>query len=145
MRAFALALVVAATSSTALAQGPGVAIWGQGPRETLAPSVPGNAREVAENAIKHGLAEPGSAKFRDVRASEVAQARQGPFTDPVQGPVSIVCGEVSSQGGKGDASPYAWFFVAIKHGHVLWSNTDGASGPGDAYYSCKGAGLASQG
>jgi hypothetical protein len=104
-------------------------------------TVPAGAVKEAEDAVRKALGEADSAKFRTVQAVEVAEVRRAPFEEPVDGPVSIVCGQFGSPPGAGPAG-YAWFFVAIKRGQVLWVTSDkGGAGPGDAYYSCRGANL----
>jgi len=75
----------------------------------------------------------------------VASVKHGPFAERVDGPVSIVCGQYNPKGPVGGDGGYAWFFVAIKHGHVLWTADDVSAGTDEAYESCKGAGLADQG
>ncbi len=69
--------------------------------------------------------------------------RRGAFGDRIPGPISIVCGQYRTRTATGGYSDYSWFFVAIKHGQVLWADVDKASdGPGNGYYGCKNAGLA---
>lgn len=145
MRAFVVALVLAAAAGAACAQGPGTGNTGSEIQERVpAPTVPGGAKQQAIAAIKQGLDNSDSARFKSVRTSEVATIRHGPFADPIDGPVAIVCGQVSTADSAGAQGPYVWFFAALKRGQILWTATDNAAdGAGDAYYSCKGAGLAS--
>jgi hypothetical protein len=103
-------------------------------------TVPASATKQAEDAVRRDLGDPAGAKFRDVRAAEVASVRHAAFEEPVQGPVSIVCGQVGVPNAAGGYGGYSWFFVAIKRGQILWDAAD-KDGPGDAYLSCKGAGL----
>ncbi len=105
---------------------------------------PGGARKQAEIAIRQGLADPAAAQFRAERATEVASVKRGAFGSRIEGPVSIVCGQYNAKDRTGAYGGYAWFFVAIKRGVVLWSDVDtAADGAGAGYYGCKGAGLAS--
>jgi hypothetical protein len=105
-----------------------------------APAPPGT-RKQAEETIKHGLGDPDSVLFRAEGVSQAASVKHGAFGDRIAGPVSIVCGQYNAGGQTG---AYAWFFVAIKHGEVLWADVDeAAAGPGSGYYGCKNAGLAS--
>jgi len=98
-------------------------------------------RKQAEETIKHGLGDPDSVLFRAEGVSQAASVKHGAFGDRIAGPVSIVCGQYNAGGQTG---AYAWFFVAIKHGEVLWADVDeAAAGPGSGYYGCKNAGLAS--
>jgi hypothetical protein len=139
MRALIAALVVVAVPVAASAQGPALT----GPeirRRVETHTVPAGAVKEAEDAVRKALGEADSAKFRVVQAAEVAAVRRAPFEEPVDGPISIVCGQFGSPGA--GASGYAWFFVAIKRSQVLWVTSDkGGAGPGDAYYSCRGANL----
>ena len=140
MRAWIMALALVGAAGTASAQGAGTAITGGGVRESLTPTVPANARSQAEAAIKHDLNQPNGVAFRAVKAAEVASVSHGPFAPPIEGPVSIVCGQYGPKDGKG---AYSWFFVALKRGHVLWATDDTTSGtPDEAHDSCVGAGLA---
>jgi hypothetical protein len=108
------------------------------------PPVPPSARKQAEETIKHGLTDPDSVQFRDEGVSQAASVKRGAFGERIGGPVSIVCGQYNARGQTGGYDGYSWFFVAIKHGEVLWSEYDQASdGLGAAYNSCKNAGLAS--
>jgi hypothetical protein len=144
MRALIAALVIAGAAGAASAQGDEPPGGGADVREKLpTPWAPSGAPKQAEDAVKHALGDPAGVRFRAVRAIEVASVRRSAFEAPVDGPLSFVCGEYSSQEHNGDYGGYAWFSVAIKRGHVLWTTPDDASdGPGVAYYSCKGAGLA---
>jgi hypothetical protein len=142
MRALILALVMAAAAGAACAQAETGEANGD-VRSSLTPTVPGNARQQAEDAIRRNLSDPSGATFRNVKAVEVASIKHSAFETPVNGPVTLVCGQYSSQDRKGDDAGYAWFLVAIKRGHILWTTSDSAFGdPGQAYYSCQGAGLA---
>ena len=108
------------------------------------PPVPPSARKQAEETIRQGVADPGSIQFRDEGVSQAASVKRGAFGERIAGPVSIVCGQYNARGQTGGYDGYSWFFVAIKHGEVLWSEYDQASdGLGAAYNSCKNAGLAS--
>jgi hypothetical protein len=108
------------------------------------PPVPPSARKQAEEAIRSGQPDPGSVQFRDEGVSQAASVKRGAFGERVAGPVSIVCGQFNAHGQTGSYEGYSWFFVAIKHGEVLWSEYDQVSdGLGAAYNSCKNAGLAS--
>jgi len=142
MRALILAVVVGAAAGVAVAQDNG-APSGTIRTDTPPPRPPASARKQAEEAIRHGLADPGSAQFRSERSSEVESVKRGAFGERIAGPISVVCGQFSSRDQSGGQGGYAWFFVAIKHSEVLWSDVDQASdGPGVAYAGCKGAGLA---
>jgi len=133
----ALALVGVAGAGQAAV---GTAITGGEVRETLTPTVPASARQQAEDAIKADLRDQPSVTFRAVKAVELASLRHGAFTPLIEGPVSVVCGQYSSQDPNG---AYAWFFVAIKRGHVLWTTTDAPSGPSEeAHDSCTAVGIA---
>ena len=108
------------------------------------PPEPGGVRKQAENTIRQGLADPDSAQFRAIGVSQATSVKRGAFGERIAGPVSVVCGQYNARGQTGGYDGYSWFFVAIKHGQVLWADVDHASdGPGVAYYGCKGAGLAS--
>jgi hypothetical protein len=109
------------------------------------PPAPAGVRKQAEGAVKDGLASEGSAQY-DFRAEGVRVAtsvKHGAFGQRVAGPVSVVCGQYNARNRTGGDSGYAWFYVAIKDGQVLWADLDEGSDSGVAYYSCKGAGLAS--
>jgi hypothetical protein len=108
------------------------------------PREPGGVRKQAENAIRHSLTDPDSAQFRAVGVSQATSVKRGAFGERISGPVSVVCGQYNARGQTGGYDGYSWFFVAIKHGQVLWADVDhAADGPGVAYLGCKGAGLAS--
>jgi hypothetical protein len=142
MRSLILALLLAGVAGVAVAQDNG-APSGTIRTDAPPPRPPASARKQAEEAIRHGLADPDGAQFRSERTSEVASVRRGAFGERIAGPVSVVCGQFSSRDQTGGQSGYAWFFVAIKHGEVLWSDVDrAADGPGVAYAGCRGAGLA---
>ena len=134
MRSLILALAVAAVAGSASAQG-STTIWGGGVRTSMTPTVPASAYGQAKEAVKWDTGDL-NASFRDVKASEVASARHGPLAESIDGPISIVCGEYA----KDSQSDYRWFFVAIKRGKVLWIAAKSGQ-PGEAYASCKGAGL----
>ena len=143
MRVLILALAIAGAAGSANAQSTAVTS-GQGEVELPlpTPSVPNGARQQGEDAIKHDLGDPDSLKFQAVRVKEVKSVKHGAFAQPIDGPVSIVCGQYNARNRTGGDSGYAWFFVAIKQGQVLWTAADKSSGgPGEAYYSCEGAGL----
>jgi hypothetical protein len=139
MRALILALAIAGAAGAANADG--FVSNGQGevqlPLPT--PTVPSGARQQAEDAIKYDLGRPDSISFRNVMALEVASVRHGAFAQSIDGPVAVVCGQYDSRDRASSAS--GWFFVAIKQAHVLWTATDISGAPGEAYYSCDGAGL----
>jgi hypothetical protein len=108
------------------------------------PREPGGVRKQAESTVKQSLADPDSAQFRAEGVSQATSVRHGAFGERIAGPVSVVCGQYNARGQTGGYDGYSWFFVAIKHGQVLWADVDhAADGPGVAYYGCKGAGLAS--
>ena len=107
------------------------------------PPAPGGVKKVAEDAVRAGLAPPSAAEFRDVGTQVVSSVRKGPFDDRIPGPVSIVCGRYAATGASGAKPSYAWFFVPIKHSKILWTVVDAPTdSQGDAYLSCKNAGLA---
>ena len=107
------------------------------------PPAPRGVRKEAEDAVTAGLKDPSAAEFREVGTQVVTSVRQGPFADPVPGPVSIVCGQYALRRADGGKPSYAWFFVPIKHSQILWRTVDPPSNAqGDAYLSCKNAGLA---
>jgi len=142
MRAIVVALAIAGAAGAAGAQDNG-APGGSIRVDIPPPPVPGGARKQAEHAVREGLADPTSAAFRAEHVIEVESVKHG-FGPPIDGPVSVVCGQYASSDGKGGQSGYSWFFVAIKHGQVLWADVDsGDESPGAGYYGCKGAGLAS--
>jgi hypothetical protein len=141
MRALVLALAIAGAAAAASAQDNGAPAGAIKVEHPPAP-VPGGARKQAEAAIRQGLPDAESTQFRGERVSEVESVGHG-FGPRIDGPVSIVCGQYSTRNSAGASSAYAWFFVAIKHGQVLWSDVDETDGPGNGYYGCKNAGLAS--
>jgi hypothetical protein len=109
-----------------------------------APREPGGVRRQAENTIRQGLADPAGVEFRREGVTQATSVKHGDFGERIAGPVSVVCGQYNSRDQTGGFRGFAWFFVAIKHGQVLWADVDGgADDPGAAYYGCKGAGLAS--
>jgi len=134
MRALIVALAIAGAAGAASAT---TVNSGDAPLSGLTPTPPSNAREQAEHAIKDDLGDPDNVTFRVVRVMAAASVKRGAFATPIDGPVSIVCGQFSSRGRTGGDSGYSWFFVAIKRGHVLWTSR----GPDEAYYSCENAGL----
>jgi hypothetical protein len=143
MRALVLALVIAGAAGVASAALPTINS-GEVPIPAPTPKAPDGVREQAEAAIKRDLGDPDSTTFRAVRAMEAKSVRHGPFAQPVDGPVSVVCGQYKLQDRAVGATDYYWFFVAIKRGQVLWTALDMASsGFDEAFESCKGAGLAS--
>ena len=111
------------------------------------PPAPGGVKKAAEDAVIAGLSGQAHADFLDVGTQVVSSVRRGPLDDRISGPVSIVCGRYAARNAAGNvgagAKPsYAWFFVPIKHSKVLWTVVDQpADAPGDAYQSCKNAGL----
>jgi hypothetical protein len=139
MRAVILALaLVGVAGAVHAAVGP--TISGDDVRETLTPTVPAGVRQQAEEAIKADLRDQPVVTFRAVKAVELASLRHGAFTPLIEGPVSVVCGQYSSQDPNG---AYAWFFVAIKRGHVLWTTTDAPAGSDEeAHDSCTAVGVA---
>ena len=145
MRALVLALAIAGAATAANA---GVAVaTGQSdalPVAAPTPRAPDGVRQQAIDAIKHDLGDQGGATFRVVQVKEAAAVRHGPFAQRVDGPVSIVCGQYNARGPTGHDGAYAWFFVAIKQGRVLWTADDVSAGSDEAFYSCKAAGLADQ-
>ena len=145
MRALILALAIAGAATAANA---GVAVaTGQSdavPIPAPTPRALDGARKQAEDAIRHDIGDTDGAGFRAVQVKEVASVRHGPFSERIDGPVSIVCGQYKSPGGTAASNYYSWFFVAIKEGHVLWAADDVSAGSDEAFYSCKGAGLADQ-
>jgi hypothetical protein len=140
MRALIAAVAIAAVPGATLAQGVPTGPEIRHPMRTF--TTPSGARKQAEGAILHELGDPADVKFREERAREVASVRRGAFQEPIAGPVSIVCGQYGLRDAAGGYAGYAWFFAAIKRGQVLWTISDkDPADPGDAYYSCKGAGL----
>ncbi|HEX3407410.1 MAG TPA: hypothetical protein VHS81_09250 [Caulobacteraceae bacterium] len=103
---------------------------------------PGGVRQQAEDAVKAQLPGASSVAFHGVATQVVTSVRRG-FEDRIAGPVSIVCGQYATKDPEGGPLRQAWFFVPIKHSKILWSDVDPpGQGPGDAYLSCKNAGLA---
>jgi hypothetical protein len=140
MRAVVLALAVAGLAGGANAQ-MSTGSWGGGVQHQVSPTVPAGALKQAEEAVRQAHGNPPGAAFRTVKAIEVATVKQSAFANPIDGPASVVCGQYTS--GDPASADYFWFFVAIKHGKVLWITSDTPSNsPGDAYYSCQSAGLA---
>ncbi|HEY1751917.1 MAG TPA: hypothetical protein VGG29_11665 [Caulobacteraceae bacterium] len=128
--------VAGMAGSAASAQGPGTTVWGGGVETSRAPTAPASARPRAEAEIRKEIGDEG-ATFRSVKASAVASIRHGGLGGPIDGPVSVVCGQYAKQG----QSDYSWFFVAIKRGEILWTASAVTGQPGEAYASCEGAGL----
>ena len=141
MRALILGIAIAGVASAAVAQftdAPNGSIRMEKPQAAPA----GSARKQAEDAVRHTLTDPDTAQFRSEKLKLADSAQHGPFSQPIAG-VSIVCGQYSSRAPTGGAGDYSWFFVAVKHGQVLWADVDqAADGPGVAYSGCKGAGMA---
>jgi hypothetical protein len=143
MRALTIALAVAAAAGTASAQqdpsDPGIRLT----NPTL--PAPAAARKQAENTIRALIADPDDAKFRDESAKVAMSVKHYALDEPIDGPVSVVCGQYALRFPAGGYAGYAWFFVAIKQSQVLWSDVDDANvgGPHVAYNACKAAGLAS--
>jgi hypothetical protein len=142
MRPLIVALAFAAAAGAASAQqdpsDPGIRLT-----DSAAPT-PIGAHKQAENAVRALIFNPGEAKFRNEAAKVAATVKHYAFDEPTEGPVSIVCGQYALHLPSGGYAGYAWFFVAIKHGQVLWSDIDDANpgGPRVAYGACKGSGLA---
>jgi hypothetical protein len=142
MRAVILALAIAGAAGAASAQISLGVSGGEVPHQ-VSPTVPAGAVKQAKEAIQQAHGDREDVAFRAVRAIEVASVKQGAFSAPIDGPVAVVCGQVSAGDPGAASTDYYWFFVAIKRGHILWTAEDKPSNsPGDAYYSCKGAGLA---
>ena len=143
MRALIVALAIAVSPGAASAAAP--LVDGQGENVPVpAPTfkVPDGARAQAEAVIKRDLGDPDSTTFYAVRAMEAESVRHGDFAQPIDGPVSVICGQYKIRDRTVGDTGYYWFFVAIKQGHVLWTAFDmPSSGFDEAYYSCKGAGL----
>jgi hypothetical protein len=137
MRALIAALAIAAAAGSASAMGPGTGMGGDDVPHSITPTVPANARKVAEDAVKHDVGDDGL-KFRAVGASLVVSLRRGMFSEPIEGPLALVCGEYQKQG----QTDYSWFFVAMKHGKVLWTTDQTSDNADDAHDSCAAAGLA---
>jgi hypothetical protein len=122
--------------------------WGPGgqTRFTKPPSsgpAPGGVRQQAEDAVKAQLTGIADVGFHDVATQVVTSVRHGAFEDRIPGPISIVCGRYTTTDPTGGPLRQAWFFVPIKHSKVLWTAVDPVTpDPGEAYYSCKNAGLA---
>lgn len=143
MRAFVLALAIAGAAVAASAQDNSDGVPSGAIRvEKAPPPVPGGARKQAEGVIRAGRTDPDSTLFRAERVIEAELVGHG-FGPRIEGPVSIVCGQYNARDRSGAYGGYAWYFVAIKHGQVLWADVDETGAPGPGYYGCKGAGLAS--
>jgi hypothetical protein len=143
MRALILALAIAGAAGAASAQQDTADQNGEVRFEAPIPAAPTGVRKQAEDTVRKGLVDPDGAEFRGVGVDEVASVKRGAFGQRIPGPVSVVCGQYDSRDRSGGHGGYAWFFVAIKRGEVLWADVDkGADGPGVAYYGCKAAGLA---
>jgi hypothetical protein len=143
MRALILALAVTCAAGAAWAQGSTTVAGPDIESPAPARNIPTGARKQAEDAIRHDLANPASATFRAEKVNVIASIRHDALSAPVEGPLSLVCGQFSAKDEKGVASDYAWFLAAIKRGQVLWTNSDApADADGVAYGTCKSAGLA---
>jgi len=137
MRALIAALVIASAAGTANAAGAVTGNLGGDIPHSIAPTVPANARQQAQDAVKHDVGDDGL-KFRVVKAKEVASLRRGMFGETIEGPLALVCGQYQKPG----QADYSWFFVASKHGHVLWISDPASGTPDEAHDSCSAAGLA---
>jgi len=146
MRMVILALAIGGAAGAASAQQDSASGPNGMTRFTDRPTLtePSGVRKRAEDVVRAGLSDPKSAQFRSVAVLEAASARHNAFTQRIAGPLSIVCGQYDSKdAATGEPTPFAWFFIAIKRGQVLWADVDlAADGPGIAYDNCKGAGLA---
>jgi hypothetical protein len=145
MRVLIVALAISLVAVAARAQQDND--WGPGgqTRFTKPPSsgpAPGGVRQQAEDAVKAQLPGIADLGFHDVAAQVVSSVRHGAFEDRIPGPISIVCGRYTTTDPAGGPLRQAWFFVPIKHSKVLWAAVDAVTpDPGEAYYSCKNAGL----
>lgn len=146
MRVLMAALAISCLAFAASAQQD--SDWGPGgqTRFTKPPSsapAPGGVRQQAEDAVKAQLTDATGVSFNDVATQVVTSVRHGAFEERIPGPISIVCGRYATKDPAGGPPRQAWFFVPIKHSKVLWAAVDPpAQDPGDAYLSCKNAGLA---
>jgi hypothetical protein len=104
------------------------------------PSVPATARKQAEATVAQAVSDHGPVTFRAIHALEAKAIRRDAFAQPVDGPVSVVCGQFN-QVDRPSGAGYEWFLVAIKRGQVLWTTYDTPGAYTEAYYSCKAAGL----
>jgi hypothetical protein len=142
MRALILALAIAGLAGAAAAQQDDTTPNGLVRFNLPPPAAPVGARKEAEAAIIGALPSSAAAKFR-YEGVKVASSVQHGAEAAVSGPVSVVCGQYSTRDDAGAYGGYAWFYVAIKHGEVLWFDLDdAASGHGVAYGGCQGAGMA---
>ena len=105
---------------------------------------PSDLEKLAEKAVSDTLTDPDSAKFRAEGVAASAWLKHGAFGRRIDGPAWVVCGQFNSKNRMGGYNGYAWFFVAMKDGAVLWADIDDATDdqPGPAYYGCHGVGLA---
>jgi hypothetical protein len=111
-------------------------------KPSVEPAAPRSARKQAEDAVRGQLPDPTGVAFRDVATQVVTSVRRG-FEDRIPGPISIVCGQYVAKDPEGGPSRQAWFFVPIKHSKILWADVDPPTqAQGDAYASCRNAGLA---
>jgi hypothetical protein len=114
---------------------------GQIRTERPPPTPPAGARQQAEAAVRQGLSDPAGARFRSEAVRQASSVQHGVFDAAIQGPVSVVCGQYK---GADATAGYAWFYVAIKQGQVLWADVDkAADATGAAHNACKAAGMAS--
>jgi hypothetical protein len=140
VRGFSLALAITGIAGAAVAQD-----YVDPPRgyvngsATSTPATPG-VKTQAETAIRGYFSSDGL-KFRAERVRIATSVTRG-FDQRIAGPISIVCGEYRQPDAPDDYRSYAWFYVAIKKGDVLWSEADTvADGPSIAYDDCQGAGM----
>jgi hypothetical protein len=141
MRALIVALALASVGASASASG--AYQGGQGdvvPIPIPTPKPPDGVKKQAEDAVNREVGGQTGTAFRAVRAMEAKAIRRDTFAQPIDGPLSVVCGQFSPQGQTGE-SDYAWFLVAIKRGRVLWTTYDVKGGYTEAYYGCRAAGL----
>ena len=104
---------------------------------------PGGVKKLAEDSVRAQLPDPADVAFKDVAAQVVASVRRSAFEDRIPGPLSIVCGQYAAKDTQGGQPRHGWFFVPIKHSQILWAEVDPPElGDGNAYRSCKNAGLA---
>jgi hypothetical protein len=137
MRALIVALAIAGMAapvsavaqSTAITGGPGVP-------QSITPTVPADARNKAEAAIKHDVGDQ-ALTFREVNAVLVVSLHRGMFEAPIEGPLALVCGQYQKAG----QTDWPWFFVAMKHGKVQWTSDQKAADPNEAHDSCVASGL----
>jgi hypothetical protein len=115
-------------------------------RMTKPPSqgpAPGGVKKLAEDAVRAQLPDPANLAFSEVGTQVVTSVRRSAFEDRIPGPLSIVCGQYAAKDPQGGQAHQGWFFVPVKHSQVLWAEVDPPElGAGNAYLSCKNAGLA---